>query len=781
MKFTNGFWLNKEGYQIFSPAEANNVHTDGSSITVLAPCSRVAHRGDTLQGPVLTVHLSSPIPDVIHVRVCHFKGGLDKSPKFEINGMENPVVIIENDGAAAKLTSGSLSVRIGKTGGWSMDFYGGNERITGSGFRHMAYIKDGDTSYMREQLDLSVGECVYGMGERFTPFVKNGQTVDIWNADGGTCTEQAYKNIPFYVTNKGYGVFVNHLEKVSFETASEVVSRVQFSVTGETLEYFIINGPAIKDVLRKYTGLTGRPALPPAWSFGLWLSTSFTTDYDEKTVTGFVDGMAERGISLSVFHFDCFWMKEFSWCNFIWDNRVFPDPEGMLKRLKAKGLRVCVWINSYIAQESCLFDEAMGNGYLLKRENGEVWQWDLWQPGMGIVDFTNPAACEWFSGKLSNLVDMGVDCFKTDFGERIPTTDVAWFDGSDPVKMHNYYTYLYNKTVFDTLKKKKGEKNAIVFARSATASSQQFPVHWGGDCSSNYQSMAESLRGGLSLCMSGFGFWSHDIGGFESTSTADVYKRWIAFGLLSSHSRLHGSSSYRVPWAYDEEAVDVLRFFTKLKCRLMPYIFKTAIQAAENGTPCLRAMVMEFQDDPSCTFLDRQYMLGDSLLVAPVFSEMGEVSYYLPKGRWVSLISAEALDGDCWRKEKHGYLSLPLLLRPNSIVALGGNDQSVEYDYAQGTELNLGWLDDGAVAETTVYTSSGTAELHVTVRRCGRAITVNSAGAKPWSLRLFGASVQSVIGGTFENGCTGAVVIPDVPGVSFVININCERTTTYEQ
>src|SRR6185369_2013513 len=209
--------------------------------------------------------------------------------------------------------------------------------------------------------------------------------------------------------------------------------------------------------------------------------------------------------------------------------------------------------------------------------------------GMGIVDFTNPEACTWFAEKLRALLKMGVDTFKTDFGERIPT-DAAYHDGSDPFKMHNYYSYLYNKTVFDLLCDERGTGDAMVFARSATAGGQQFPVHWGGDCTATFESMAESLRGGLSLGLSGFGFWSHDIGGFEQTASADVYKRWCAFGLLSSHSRLHGSSSYRVPWLFDEQAVDVLRAFTQLKCRLMPYLFAAATQAHAVGTPMMRAM-----------------------------------------------------------------------------------------------------------------------------------------------------------------------------------------------
>ena len=226
----------------------------------------------------------------------------------------------------------------------------------------------------------------------------------------------------------------------------------------------------------------------------------------------------------------------------------------MLARLKAKGLRICVWINPYIAQRSALFEEGRAKGYLVTRADGSVWQWDKWQAGMALVDFTNPAAAQWFSAHLERLLDQGVDAFKTDFGERIPT-DVSWFDGSDPERMHNYYTHLYNRTVFDLLERRRGTGEAVLFARSATAGGQQYPVHWGGDCDSTYASMAETLRGGLSLAASGFGYWSHDIGGFEGTPDAGVFKRWLAFGLLSSHSRLHGSGSYRVPWAFDDEAV----------------------------------------------------------------------------------------------------------------------------------------------------------------------------------------------------------------------------------
>lgn len=592
-------------------------------------------------------------------------------------------------------------------------------------------------------LSLSVGELVYGMGERFTPFVKNGQSIDIWNADGGTSTEQSYKNIPFYITNKGYGVLVNHPEMVSFEVGTEMVTRTEFSVKGSYLDYFLINGPTMKDVLVRYTDLTGKPSLPAPWTFGLWLSTSFTTSYDEETVMSFVNGMLDRGIPLRTFHFDCFWMKEFHWSDFVWDNRVFPDPEGMLRRIKAKGLNICVWINPYIGQESVLFNEGMEKGYFIKRTNGQVWQWDMWQAGMAIVDFTNPAACRWFQDKLEILLDMGVDCFKTDFGERIPTENVTYFDGSDPDKMHNLYTYLYNKCVYELLERKRGKGEAVLFARSATVGGQKFPVHWGGDCWSDYESMEESLRGGLSLMMSGFGFWAHDIGGFENTSTADVYKRWVAFGLLSSHSRLHGSSSYRVPWVYDDEAVDVVRFFTRFKARLMPYLYKTAIDTSKSGIPTMRSMVLEFTEDKTCHYIDKQYMLGDNLLVAPIFNDQSIAEYYLPKGTWTNLFTGEVKEGACWVTEKHSYLSIPLMVRENSIVVLGTCDEKPDYDYGNNAEIRIYALKDGCKASSIVYGMDQKEEIVVTAEKSGKNIHIKITSDRNYTIRLVNVVIIS--------------------------------------
>jgi alpha-D-xyloside xylohydrolase len=514
----------------------------------------------------------------------------------------------------------------------------------------------------------------------------------------GTSSEQAYKNISFWLSSRGYGIFIDTTDSIDLEIGSERSCRVQTSVRSQRLKWFLIYGPTPKEVLTRYSILTGKSPELPAWSYGLWLTTSFTTEYDEKTVGSFLQGMKDRDIPLEVFHYDCFWLRAFHWCDFVFSKEHFPDPAGSIKRLKDSGMmkKVCVWINPYLGQASPVFEFAKEKDYLLKRTNGDVWQWDLWQAGMALIDFTNPEACEWYLSCLKQLFNMGVDCLKTDFGERIPVKDVVWHDKSmDPSRMHNFYAFIYNKLCYEAVANHHGPQNALLFARTATAGTQRFPLCWGGDCESTPAALAESVRGGLSLGLSGFSFWSCDIGGFEGYPNPWIYKRWVAFGLLCSHSRLHGSNSYRVPWLIDDNAegpqsaTGVVRSFAKLKRRLMPYIFAQAKESAEKGWPLsLRAMSLEFPDDPTSWFLDRQFMFGSQLLVAPVFTEEGDVDFYLPPGKWYNWWTGEMVQGPGWRREQHSFDTLPLYWREGTVLALGHEGKagdSFDYDWFVGT------------------------------------------------------------------------------------------------
>ena len=598
MKFTNGYWMIRDGVDALYAREAYELAADATteSLNVLAPTSVVRGRYDTLNLPTFNVDITTPAEGVIRVCAEHWQGATEY-PGFPLNadepGNRDYVTVQANgngdgevgvNGADVTLTTGGLTAKVVKGAPWNLTFIGEDGKVlTESAGKSLGRFKLGAESnvtaqpvsefgvtmdgsardesdvFIAIQLHLSVGEDVYGLGERFGAYVKNGQSVDIWNEDGGTASEQGYKDIPFYMTSNGYGVLVNNRGHVSFEIGSENT---------------------------------------------------------EATINSFIDGMAERDIPLAAFHYDCYWMREFHWCDFEWDKRFFGDIESTLKRLHED------------------------KGYLVRKPNGEVWQTDFWQAGMGLVDFTNPAAREWFKDKVKALLNQGVDAIKTDFGERIPR-DVVWYDGSPKLSMHNWYTQLYNQAVFEAIEETYGKGNACLYARSATVGGQQQPVHWGGDCESTFNGMAQSLRAGLSLTSSGLGFWSHGIGGFEGAfPDPAVYKRWVAFCMLGSHSRLHGSTVYRVPWLFDEEdeknsvalvpgqtAVDVVREFTKLKLELMPYVYQLGLQPHVNGTPVMRSMFVEFPDDPACRTLDRQYMFGPSMLVAPVFTYSGEVSY----------------------------------------------------------------------------------------------------------------------------------------------------------
>ena len=775
MKFSDGFWLEKKNYDVRYASHNYETTCDNKTINVLAAPCVVYNRGMTLEGPNLEVTFSSPLKNIIKVSVVHFKGAVNNQPSFELNTDENLIPVINETDEYAEIISGDTRAVIKKGPVWDIQYYYKDRHLTGNGAKTTSYITEEQyrsanrkesycsnrfwdfstegSTFLREQLWIDIGENIYGFGEKFTPFVKNGQTVEIWNSDGGTSSDQSYKCIPFYLSSKSYGVFVNSTGRVSFEVASDTVSRTTFTVPGEKLEYFIIGGDTPADVVSSYTELTGRPSLPPAYTFGLWLSTSFTTDYSEETVLSFIDKMEENSIPLQVFHFDCFWMKEYEWTNFEWNKSCFPDPEKMLRKIHDRNISVSVWINPYIAQRSSLFDEGAEKGYFIKNPDDSVFQCDMWQPGMAIVDFTNPEACKWFAGKIRMLCKNGVNCIKTDFGERIPV-NVKYYDNSDPVMMHNFYTYLYNKTVFEALESCNGKNKACLFARSATAGGQKFPVHWGGDCSANYLSMAETLRGGLSLCSSGFGFFSHDISGFEDTATPDIYKRWCAFGLMSTHSRLHGNSSYRVPWVFDDESVDVLRFFTRLKGRLMPYLYGQTVKTARTGIPVMRPMFMEFPDDRVCQTLDRQYMLGDSLLCAPVFNDKSIAEFYLPDGNWTDIITGETVKGGRFFKRTCTYMEMPVYAKENSLIAYGNFINNFEYDYAKGTEIIWYAPCENKEICISVPDINGNTVAEISAVKINDKITVKYTRKelKNLYISVFGTNIKAAVCGNEKNG-----------------------------
>lgn len=781
MKFTDGMWTPLAGYKIHTAQYLWKYTVEQDAIHAFVVCHPIQSGDDLTRGPALEFTFRAVGLEMCEVCMTHFKGGVQNAPAFSLNRSKTPVEIEEQE-TAVVMKNGRLTLTVYKGDQFHYTFCFEGKQITSSEQGSVAYITDADyegelyndvnrrtplrpyitNRYLRERLDLSVGELIYGLGEHFTPIVKNGQTVDIWNRDGGSNTEQGYKCVPFYLSSRGYGLLVDTPGPVDYEIGTESVRHVQFSVRDEQMRYILIGGSSPLEVLGSYTALIGRTPVPPAWTFGLWLSSSWMPEWTADGIVETIDRMKENGIPLEVFHFDARWMEDFHDCDFIWAKN-FGDAKQMLDAIHSRGVKVCVWINPYVSQVSRLFQEGLENGYFLKKKDGSVWQTDIWMCGMAIVDFTNPAAAKWYADRLGEIIDMGVDCIKTDFGERIPT-DVAYFDGSDPEKMHNYYAYLYNRTIYNMLVEKRGPQEACVFARSATVGTQQFPINWGGDNYASYVSMAESLRGGLSFCQSGYGFWCHDMTGFNGKATPDLYKRWAAMGMLSTHSRLHSNVYLKMPWLYDDESTKVLAHFTALKNSLMPYLFAGAVDVHDKGWPEMRAMSLAFPEDPNCAYLDRQYMLGGDLLVAPVLNDEGTVKFYVPSGGvWTDFQSGEKFVGGAWYTRSYDYFSLPLLARPGALIATGAKKDQTVYDYADGAVLHLYELENGQTASCAIYQANTELCVSASASRQGNRIRIAWEGPDAGKVRAVcwsGAAIAAVTAAEMQPTENGVRLVP---------------------
>ncbi|RCG28568.1 alpha-xylosidase [Sphaerisporangium album] len=525
---------------------------------------------------------------------------------------------------------------------------------------------DGVTVAYHESLAARPDEHFGGFGESFTPLDKRGQRPLAWNFDAfGAESERSYKNVPFFVSSEGYGVLVDSGMPVEFDVCRSTHSCVEIVVPDDLIDYYVIAGPTVPEVLARYDRLTCAPALPPKWAFGAWISSGFFKDSQERVLAR-ARKIRERGIPCDVLHLDCYWQVVEHWSDLRWDAEGFPDPEGMLAELAEQGFRVCLWMNPYISHLSPLFAEAAAKGYFLKDQDGGAYVSDVWHgshPACGIVDFTNPDAAEWFRDLLRPLLRQGVALFKTDFGEGVPAGAVAR-NGMSGTELHNVYALLFNDLVSDVTREVNG--HGMVWARSSYLGGQRHAAQWGGDTYTSYAAMGSTLRGGLSHGLSGVPFWSHDAGGFTGTPTDDLYVRWAQFGALSPLVRFHGTTS-REPWefpAVEHLAVKAVR----LRYRLMPYIYSAAVEAARTGAPMMRALCVDHPDDPVAWQADLQYLLGPDLLVAPMTAPEGTRRVYLPAGEWVDYWTHEVRTGGRYVQVTKPLEQIPLFVRRGSLI-----------------------------------------------------------------------------------------------------------------
>ena len=511
-------------------------------------------------------------------------------------------------------------------------------------------------------------EHFYGFGEKFTDFDKRGQRLEMWQWDAfGVQGERAYKNVPFFISTRGYGVFVDSTTAIRFDMAASNHALFSLIVPDSALDYYVIMGPDPKTIIMRYAGLVSFPTLPPKWSLGLWMSFGFVKD-TAADILEHARSVRKHGIPCDVVHIDCYWMPLGRWSDMIWDAQAFPDPDSMIRELKAQNFKICLWMNPYIGIESPRFAEGCEKGYFLKTPDGEVWTDDLWSglhPPVAIIDLTHPEAVTWLKDSLRPLLRQGIDAFKTDFGEAVPYEVVA-HNGLTGAELHNLYPLLYNDAVTETIREETG-RAPLVWGRSTYAGGQRHAAMWGGDPNCTYSALASTLRGGLSFGMCGHAFWGHDLGGFHTEPTPDVYVRWSQFGLFSPMSRAHGMTN-RLPWLYGDEAEQIFTDYVRLRYRLLPYIYTYARIAAETSLPLLRPMFLEFPDDPITYTMDLQYMFGRDIMVAPIYNRDGERPVYFPAGRWVDFWTHEIIDGPQTRFVKTPLDTLPLYVRANALI-----------------------------------------------------------------------------------------------------------------
>ena len=545
----------------------------------------------------------------------------------------------------------------------------------------LGYCKtEGKNDRATLSFECKLNECFAGTGERFEKMDLSGQTFFLKNQDGqGVNNRRTYKNIPFYLSSRMYGVFYHTTAHSKLSLAGVSTRSVEFMSDQALIDAFIIGGDTVEEILRGYRDLTGYPSMPPLWSFGIWMSRMTYFSADE--VNGICDRLRKEHYPCDVIHLDTGWFKTDWLCEWKFNEERFPDPKKFVQDLLKKGFKVSLWQLPYVAEDAEQIDEARKNNYickLTKQQDSEGSNFSALDYA-GTIDFTSEKATEWYKGLLKRLLDMGVKCIKTDFGENIHMD--AEYENMSPELLNNLYALLYQKAAYEITKDVTGD--GIVWARAAWAGCQRYPLHWGGDSCSSWDGLAGSLRGGLHFGLSGFAFWSHDVPGFHtlpnfmnSVVQDDVYMRWTQFGVFSSHIRYHGTNK-REPWHYPNIAPMVKRWW-KLRYKLIPYILRESEKATHSGSTIVQALIFHHPEDNNCWHIDDEYYFGDDFLVAPVMSSDNCRDIYLPEGEWVEFFTGDRFsvsDGGKWLKDIETPLDrMPVFVRKGAVIPVYPED-----------------------------------------------------------------------------------------------------------
>jgi len=655
--------------------------------------------GDETPHKILNLRIDILRDDVYRIR-------LQASPEFDetftpmvANDIRDDrcQVHVSEDDRCYRLQTKKLCLHIYKTD-FRIELYDARgNKITRSGGRTdnhfglvydaypMGFVRDKRHKhwYAVESFELSHDESIYGLGEHFGHINKVGETLRLWITEGvGNTSGRVYKSVPFYVSTRGYGVFFNQTHPMTFWVGSKEKSKVQVAVEEKALDYYLFVG-SIKEILGFYTDLTGRSPVPPKYSFGTWISRmSYLSQREIMEVAG---TLRENKFPADVIHMDVSWFQT-SWkCDWQFCPRRFPAPEQMCRKLHEQGFRFSLWQQPYVIKGTEAWKEAGQGGYLAKCKAPFIF---CGQFEAAPIDFTVPEAARWYQERLLKpLLKLGVDVIKTDFGESIQPG--MQFRNGCGHALHNVYPLLYNRAAYEVTREVHGQDEAMVWGRSAYAGSQRYPVHWSGDNAATFGCMQASLRGGLSFGLSGFTFWSQDTGGFVGEPTDEIMVRWTQLSIFQSHLRYHGCYPFREPWLFSKEAQDIMRAYLNLRYRLIPYLYSEAFDSAASGLPLLRALVVDYQEDPTVHAIDDQFMCGRNILVAPIMRESSERTFYLPEGLWYEFFSKERFEGNRWITRDYRLEQMPVFLRAGSIIPFGPEVQSTA---ALTEETRLEWI-----------------------------------------------------------------------------------------
>jgi alpha-D-xyloside xylohydrolase len=585
-----------------------------------------------------------------------------------------------------------------------------------------------------ECFDLNHDESIYGLGEQFIAFDKVGQTIDLNTIDAlGVTTPRSYKNVPFYVSNKGYGVFFNHSSLMTAWLGSMSGTDVQVAAHDDFLDYYVMTG-SIKEVLARYTDITGKGSLPPKWTFGYWQSKiSYSS---AKEILEIASEMRKKEIPCDVIHLDTHWFKHDWYCDLQFDPERFPDVPGTFKELDELGFKVSLWQLPYIPEGSKLFDDLVAVDGFVKTKDDEIYNCGVcFTPELkgksctvGVVDYTNPAAVRVHQDAFRRLFKMGAKVIKTDFGEAAPS-DGVYHDGTPGHQMHNLYPLLYNKAVAEVTEQETGD--AVVWARSAWAGSQRYPLHWGGDNSPNHFNLYSQLLGGMSMGMSGFQFWSQDIGGFLGETNDALLCRWMQMGMFMSHARIHGCGD-RELYKFSAQCQEICKKYIDLRYQLIPYIFSEAHDCVERSLPMLRPLVIEYQDDPTVRTIGDQYLFGSSLLVAPILSESDTRMVYLPAGTWTDWWSGELLTGARWLEVSAGLETMPIYIREGAIIPMGPTMNYIDEKQIDEYQIRLGHFSEGDRSKFTLR--HGEQAVEILAQASAGQVEISSADSLTWAV-----------------------------------------------